>query len=168
VLRDSVFFTLVWLIVLLTVAVELTVDERDELRALVNSAEVSATVATRARIVLWHTEDRQKQEIAALAGVSRPTVDLWLDRYRAEGVAGLLDRRRGAPREQVSAAVRARILAASRTSPPEEAHQGAVQRLAVQLGEEPGGVVVGDAVVALPRGVFARSHRSHRRGISSP
>jgi transposase len=37
-------------------------------------------VATRARIVLWRAEGRQKKEIAALAGVSRPTVDLWLAR----------------------------------------------------------------------------------------
>jgi transposase len=105
---------------LLTVAVVLTVDEQAELRSLVNGAEVPATVATRARIVLWHAEKRQKQEIAALAGVSRPTVDLWLARFQVQGVAGLLDRRRGAPREQVSAAVRARILAVSRTSPPAE------------------------------------------------
>lgn len=99
---------------------ELAVDERAELRALVNSAEVPATVATRARIVLWRAERRRKREIAALAGVSRPTVDLWLDRYEAQGVAGLLDRRRGVPREQMPASVRARILAASRASPPAE------------------------------------------------
>src|SRR4030081_3577241 len=62
----------------------------------------------------------EKQEVAALAGVSRPTVDLWLDRYRAEGIAGVLDRPRGAPRGQVPAAVRPRILAATRISPPVE------------------------------------------------
>jgi hypothetical protein len=50
---------------------ELTVDEQAELRVLLNSAEVPARVATRARIVLWQAEGRQKQEIAALAGVSR-------------------------------------------------------------------------------------------------
>jgi transposase len=99
---------------------ESTADGRAELRALVNSADVPATVATRARIVLWRAESRQKREVAALAGVSRPTVDLWLNRYRTEGIAGLLDRPRGAPREQVPAAVRARILAASRVSPPIE------------------------------------------------
>jgi transposase len=104
----------------LTGRVELTVEERGELRALVNSADVPATVATRARIVLWHAERRQKQEIAVLAGVSRPTVDLWLERYVTDGVAGLLDRRRGAGREQVPGWVRSRILAASRTSPPAE------------------------------------------------
>src|SRR5215207_2086847 len=97
---------------------ELTADERTELRALMNSAEVPATVATRARIVLWRSENRPKKQVAELAGVSRPTVDLWLSRYAGGGVAGLLDRPRGAGREQVPAAVRARILAVSRTGPP--------------------------------------------------
>jgi transposase len=27
-----------------------------------------------------------KKQVAALAGVSRPTVDLWLSRYQSEGV----------------------------------------------------------------------------------
>jgi transposase len=97
---------------------ELTVDQRAELGAMVNSSEVSAAVATRARIVLWRAEGRQKREVASLAAVSRPTVDLWLRRFDAEGVAGLLDRARGAAREQVPAQVRARILAASKASPP--------------------------------------------------
>ena len=68
--------------------------------------------------VLWWAEGRQKQEIAALAGVSRPTVNFWLSRYGTEGIAGLLERPRGAGREQVPASIRARILAATRTSPP--------------------------------------------------
>lgn len=54
-----------------------------------------------------------------MAGVSRPTVDLWLARYAAEGVAGLLERQRGAGREQVVARIRARILAATRSTPPD-------------------------------------------------
>jgi hypothetical protein len=54
-----------------------------------------------------------------LAGVSRPTVDLWLDRYAREGVAGLLDRPRGAGREQVPTWIR-RVLALSREGPPVE------------------------------------------------
>jgi Transposase and inactivated derivatives len=87
---------------------------------MVTSPEVSAAVATRARIVLWRAEGRQKQEVAALAGVSRPTVDLWLHRFDVDGVGGLLDQPRGAAREQMPARVRARILAATKTSPPAE------------------------------------------------
>jgi transposase len=86
----------------------------------VNSREVSAAVATRARIVLWRGEGRPKKEVAALAGVSRPTVDLWLDRYDREGMAGLIDRSHAAPRAQLPARVRGRVLALSRTSPPPE------------------------------------------------
>ena len=99
---------------------ELTSEQRAELAALVNRADVSASVATRARIVLWRADGRPKVEVAALAGVSRPTVDLWLSRFAAAGVSGLLDRRRGAPREQMSAAIRGRVLALTRTSPPAE------------------------------------------------
>jgi len=66
---------------------DVTSGQRGELRALVNSSEVAASVATRARIVLWWAEGRAKVEIAALAGVSRPTVDLWLSRFDVECVA---------------------------------------------------------------------------------
>jgi transposase len=100
--------------------VVLSVEQQGQLRALVNSPDVSAAIATRARIVLWRAEGRLKKEVAALAGVSRPTVDLWLSRYDTEGVAGLLDRSHAAPRQQVPAVIRARILALSRTSPPPE------------------------------------------------
>jgi transposase len=100
--------------------VELEEDWRDALRALVNDSATPASVATRARIVLWWAEGRTKKEIAALAGVSRPTVDLWLARHAADGIAGLLDRPRGAGREQVPAPIRARILAVTRTTPPAE------------------------------------------------
>ena len=66
----------------------MTIQERAELRTLVNSPDVPATVATRAGIVLWRAEGRPKKELAALAGATRPTVDLWLDRYAREGLGG--------------------------------------------------------------------------------
>jgi transposase len=99
---------------------QLTAGERAELRALVNTKDVAAVVATRARIVLCRAENRQKKEIATLAGVSPPTVDLWLSRYAAEGINGLFDRSSAAPREQMPATVRSRILASTRSSPPAE------------------------------------------------
>jgi transposase len=96
----------------------LTADQRAELQATVRSADTPATIATRARIVLWHAEGQPKKQIATLAGVSRPTVDHWLHRYHGEGIAGLFDRSHAAPREQVPAGIRSRILAATRMSPP--------------------------------------------------
>lgn len=104
----------------LAARVDLTADQRAELRALTTSAEVSAAVGTRARIVLWHAEGRMKRDIAALAGVSRPTVDLWLARYAADGASGLLAAKPGGPREQMPADVRSRVLALTRMTPPAE------------------------------------------------
>jgi transposase len=98
----------------------LTDEQVGELRAVVNSRDVSAAVATRARIVLWMAEGRRRTDVAELAGVSLPTVDRWVDRYAEQGLAGLAERKRGGPREQVSARVAARILALTRTTPPAE------------------------------------------------
>src|SRR5262252_9567703 len=98
---------------------ELLEGDRADLRALLSSRDVSAAVATRARIVLWMGEGRRRVETAALAGVSLPTVDRWVDRYEAEGVTGLMDRSHAAPREQVPAWVPARIVALTRETPPE-------------------------------------------------
>ena len=99
---------------------ELGGERRSELAALINSRDVAANVATRARIVLWHADGLTKARIVELAGVSRPTVDLWLGRYETDGVAGLVDRPRGAGREQMPPLVRARIVALTRTTPPAE------------------------------------------------
>jgi transposase len=74
-------------------AVVLTNEQVAELRAVVNSRDVSAAVATRARVVLWKAEGRRRKDVAALAGVSLPTVDRWLERYAAGGLAGLTDRK---------------------------------------------------------------------------
>src|SRR5689334_12852425 len=85
---------------------ELSPLAQAELRALVNRHDVSARIATRARIVLWAAEGRMKKDIAMLAGVSRPTVDFWIDRYGFGGVAALHDRPGGAPREQIPMSLR--------------------------------------------------------------
>jgi transposase len=99
---------------------DLEAEKRAELEALINGPGVPAKVATRARIALWFAEGRPKKEIVALSGVSWPTVNLWLSRYEKDGVAGLVDRKRGAPREQVPARIRSRVLALTRTTPPME------------------------------------------------
>ena len=93
-------------------------EQAAELRALVNSPDVPAVVASRARIVLWSSAGRRRKDIAELAGVSLPTVDRWKARYVEFGLAGLESRLPGAPREQVPARVRSRVIALTRMSPP--------------------------------------------------
>jgi transposase len=100
--------------------VMLSEEQAAELRAVLNSRDVPAVVATRARIVLWMAEGRRRKDVAELAGVSLPTVDRWVVRYAAGGLAGLQDGSHAAPREQVPGWVRGRILALTRMSPPAE------------------------------------------------
>jgi transposase len=98
----------------------LSEEQAVELRAVVHSRDVSAVVATRARIVLWMAEGRRRKDVAELAGVSLPTVDRWVARYAADGLAGLRDGSHAAPREQVPGGVCGRVLALTRMSPPAE------------------------------------------------
>jgi hypothetical protein len=85
---------------------------------MINSVEVSAVVATRARIVVWCDEKRLKQDVARLAGLSRPTVDAWLARYESEVPPAFWGT--SAARVQVPARTWARALALSRAKPPHE------------------------------------------------
>jgi transposase len=98
----------------------LTEVQLAELRAVINSRDVPAVVAIRARIVLWMAEGRRRKDVAELAGVSLPPVDRWVGRYAGNGLAGLEDASRAAPREQVPASVRARVLTLTRATPPVE------------------------------------------------
>jgi transposase len=100
--------------------VELTDEERAELGVLVKGRYVSPEIARRAQMILWESDGLAIGKIAALAQVSRPTLNLWRSRYREEGVAGLADRDRPGGRRQISPEVRSKIVALTRKSPPEE------------------------------------------------
>src|SRR3954470_12523526 len=90
-------------------------DDADELVRLTRSSSGSAELAARARIVLLAADGTSNVQIAELVGVSRPTVDLWRNRYRERGIAGLVDvDRPGRPREVDPR----RIVEATLTPPP--------------------------------------------------
>ncbi len=92
--------------------------QRRELRDIALSPDENALVASRARMVLWHDEGYPMAQIAAMAGVSRPTPYKWVERYARYGVIGLDSIAAPGRQPQVSGRVRARILALTRTSPP--------------------------------------------------
>ena len=67
--------------------------------SLTRSSAVRAGLAQRARIVLLAADGVSHTEIAELAGVSRPTVISWRQRYERSGLRGLEDQpRSGRPR----------------------------------------------------------------------
>ncbi len=79
--------------------VDLTVEVRASLVHLTRRPSVAAGLARRARMVLLAADGLAVRGIAAQVGVDRNVVRTWLDRFRAQGVAGLADRPRlGRPR----------------------------------------------------------------------
>jgi transposase len=139
--------------------VELSVAQLEELRDLTYCVDVPARVGGRARIVLWHAENRPKKDIAAMAGVSRPTVDQWIARYVEHGIAGLLDRKPGAGREQVPGRIRARILAATRSAPPEGLSHWSSREMADYITRTEGVKVSHGFVAAVWRETGLKPHR---------
>jgi transposase len=147
--------------------VELTEEHVGELRAVANSRDVSGAVATRARMVLWTAEGRMRKDIGELAGVSLPTVDRWVDRYTAHGLAGLEEHKRGAPRQQVPARIRSRILALTKATPPAETglSHWSSREMAAYIGRTEGVSVSWHYVAKLWRG---NNLKPHRQGTFAP
>src|SRR5919107_1289149 len=97
----------------------LTADQRDQLSCLTRDRSVNAVLALRARLVLWWDDGHPAIQIAEWAGVADKTARLWPVRYAESGIEGLRGiPHPGKPRTH-DERVRARILALSRTSPPE-------------------------------------------------
>lgn len=82
-----------------TRSIELSAAERTHLTALTHRPTAAAGLVRRVRMVLLAADQMPLDQIARTLGVDRTTVRPWLDRYRAEGLAGLQDRpRSGRPR----------------------------------------------------------------------
>jgi transposase len=91
--------------------------DREILTGWTRASSVRAGLASRARIVLLAADGTPNVRIAELVRVSRPTVNLWRNRYRESGVRGLEDAARpGRPRF----VDRNRILSATLVPPPKK------------------------------------------------
>src|SRR5689334_10076062 len=83
----------------LTVGVELSSRDRDELLSWTRSPSMRAGLAQRARVVLLAADGVGTGEIVRRVGLSKPAVIGWKRRFVVEGVAGLDDRvKPGRPR----------------------------------------------------------------------
>ena len=87
--------------------------DRERLMSLIRASVVRAGLAQRARIVLLAADGVSHTEIAELAGVSRPTVISWRQRYERSG--GLEDQPRSGRPRQID---HDRIISATLRPPP--------------------------------------------------
>ena len=91
--------------------IRLRPGDRKELEGWVRARTTPQRRVERARIVLGSADGLSGRAIARKLGVSLPTVQRWLNRYEAEGLAGLEDRPRpGRPRTRITPEVEAEIV----------------------------------------------------------
>jgi len=73
------------------IKIELTDDQRKELEKSCRNGK-SHAFRVRCQLVLLKSEGRKSTEIASFLGFCQQAVNLWLNRYKAEGINGLLVR----------------------------------------------------------------------------
>ena len=119
----------------------MTAEEARTLRELARSRTAEAGLRDRARMCWLASQGQRVSAITAELGVADGTVRLWIRRFNALGVDGLVDRRRnGRPPTYTPAQVGA-VIAASLTDPQELGLPFAswtLDRLAAYLHEERG------------------------------
>jgi transposase len=117
----------------MTLAVELSSRDREQLTSWVRSSSVRAGLAQRARIVLLAADGVAVKEIVERVGMSKPTVIAWKKRYAAEGIGGLADRPKPGRPAQVDEVA---VVSATLEPPPERVGvtHWSSRLLAAQLG----------------------------------
>ena len=91
----------------------------------------------RAQIVLLTAEGRGTMELTCRTGTSKTSVWRWQERFRAEGVPGLLRDETRPPRiPPLGTAVEARVVAATQTAAPGEAPHWTSVAMTKQIGHQ--------------------------------
>ncbi len=118
-----------------TVNVITAPQDRERLLAIANDRSRRLKPIQRARIILFSAERLPVLEVARRAGVSRPAVWRWRQRYGEEEVEGLLrDKTHKTGRAPLSAEVVAQVLALTCSEPPDEVTRWTGRAMAKAVG----------------------------------
>ena len=114
--------------------VELSDEQRRELRSLVRKGRASARRITRARVLLLAAEDRPDEEVAAVLDTSRSTVERIRRRFVEHGLeAALSERPRPGAVPKLDERGQATLIALACSNPPEGRISWTMQLLANEL-----------------------------------
>jgi transposase len=112
-------------------------EERTHLQQLLRSTRVSARLARRARVLLLLADGRSVRHIQAHTGLGPRRTPHWKQRWRENGLDGLLDAPRAGRPRKMTGAKEAAIVAATQASPPGPITHWSTRRLARRWGGEP-------------------------------
>jgi transposase len=89
----------------LTRSVQIPVEDREVLEQWIRSRTTPQRRVERARIVLGSADGKSGYDLRDELGIARPTIQRWLDRYEAMGLAGLEDQPRSGRPKRITLAV---------------------------------------------------------------
>jgi len=142
------------------VEIVLSDEERSVLEAWTARRKTSQALALRARIVLAAAGQLTNREIAAVEGVSAPTVTKWRGRFAAKRLEGLLDEPRpGRPRTITDEQVE-RVVITTLESKPKDATHWSTRSMAKEVG------VTADAVMRIWHAFGLQPHRQETWKLS--
>jgi transposase len=142
------------------VQITLSDDERSTLQAWTSRRKTAQALALRARIVLAAAGQLTNAEIAALEGVSRPTVTKWRNRFAERRLEGLTDEPRpGRPRTITDQQVEMVVIKTLESSPRDATHWS-TRSMARETGIAP------DSVMRIWHAFGLQPHRQEKFKLS--
>jgi transposase len=114
-------------------AIDLTPEERGELRRRSVASTSTQRESLRARIVLLRSQGKKEAEVAEVVGTSINTVSLWSKRFEANGLKGLEDRA-GRGRKPWLPPEKVRQVISRVTQPPKGKKKWSTRSMAAAVG----------------------------------
>lgn len=115
-------------------ALSLSAVERAELERRLRRPRASAGDSRRARLLLLLADGETFDSIQEILGCGRAFITRWRDRFVEGGLESTYARHRGSKPRVLTVAMEARILAATRTSPPDGSTHWSTRKLGLHLG----------------------------------
>lgn len=115
---------------------ELTAEQRDELKPLVRRPTSPQRLVRRAQIILVRSEGLSQQQTAERVGVNRPVVCQWEKRFRGNGIAGLNEARRSGRKPSLATQLKEQIITEA-TRPPKPFKRWSLRSMAKAKGVSP-------------------------------
>jgi transposase len=142
------------------VEIVLTEPERSVLEAWTSRRKTAQALALRARIVLAAAGQLTNREIAALEGVSPPTVTKWRGRFAQRRLEGLMDEPRPGRPRRISDEQVEEVVIKTLESAPRDATHWSTRSMAKETGIAP------DSVMRIWHAFGLQPHRQERFKLS--
>ncbi len=111
-----------------------TEEEAQKLRTMSHSFKLESRYVQRAKIILLSIEGKTMDEIIKATGLSKPVVNKWRQRFRADGIAGLRDAPRSGKPATITAAQKAKTVQKACEKPTGGYTNWSQKRIAKEVG----------------------------------